>query len=66
MRSAEPGEPNKLLFVAKLDRPILSFGILKKIIRIKKRLIMNPNSFNIFSNFQKFEVTKLKCINLNF
>jgi hypothetical protein len=44
---AELGEPNKSLFVAKLDNPILSCGIRKKIITIKKILIRNPICFNI-------------------
>ena len=50
-RCAELGEPNKSLFVAKLAKPIFSCGIRKKIITIKKRLIMNPNGFNIYLSF---------------
>ena len=44
---AEFDEPSKLLFVAKLANPMLSLGIRKKIIVTKKRLIRNPNNFNI-------------------
>ena len=47
-RSAELGEPNKLLFVAKLDNPTFSCGKRKKIIIINKILIINPIGFNIF------------------
>jgi hypothetical protein len=47
-RCAELGDPNKSLFVAKLARPIFSWGIRKKIITIKKILTINPNSFNIY------------------
>ena len=45
---AELGEPNKSLFVAKLDKPTLSWGIRKKMMAIKKRLIINPNIFNMY------------------
>jgi hypothetical protein len=48
--SAEVGDPNKLLFVAKLPNPTLSFGICKKIIPIKKILIRNENNLIIFLN----------------
>lgn len=48
--SAELGEPNISLFVAKLDNPTLSRGILRKIITIKNRLMINPNNFNICLN----------------
>jgi hypothetical protein len=48
--SAEVGDPNKLLFVAKLPNPTLSFGIRKKIIPIKKILIRNENNLIIFLN----------------
>lgn len=47
-RSAELGEPNKLLFVAKLDNPTFSCGIRKKITMINKILRINPIDFNIF------------------
>ena len=47
-RSAELGEPNKLLFVAKLDNPTFSCGIRKKITMTNKILIINPIDFNIF------------------
>ena len=46
--SAEPGEPNKLLLLAKLAKPELSWGVRKKIIIIKTKLIKNPVIFNIF------------------
>lgn len=44
---AELGDPNKSLLFAKLESPILSCGIRKKIIKIKKILIPNQISFNI-------------------
>jgi hypothetical protein len=47
-RSAELGEPNISLFVAKLDNPTFSCGVRKKIIIINKILTENPTSFNIF------------------
>ena len=50
-RCAELGEPNKLLFVAKLASPTFSCGILKKIIIIKKRLVKIPRSFNIYLSY---------------
>jgi hypothetical protein len=46
--SAELGDPNKSLFVAKLPNPTLSLGTRKKIIRIKKTLIRNENNFIIW------------------
>ena len=51
--SAELGEPNKSLFVAKLDKPVLSRGTRKKIITIKKTLIINPSNFNIELEYLK-------------
>jgi len=46
-RCAELGDPNKSLLFAKLDKPILSCGIRKKIITIKKTLTTNQICFNI-------------------
>ena len=46
-RWAERGDPNRLLLVVKLERPTFSWGIRKKIITIKKRLIKIPNIFSI-------------------
>lgn len=46
-RSAELGEPNISLFVAKLDNPTFSCGVRKNIIMINKKLTINPISFNI-------------------
>ena len=45
--SAEPGEPNRLLLLAKLANPELSLGVRKKIIIINKKLIKNPIIFNM-------------------
>ena len=50
-RSAELGEPNKLLFIAKLDNPTLSWGVRKKITIINKILRQNALNFNIYSTF---------------
>ena len=50
-RSAELGDPNKLLFVAKLVNPLFC-GVRKKIIKIKKRLSNNQISFNININLK--------------
>ena len=46
-RSAELGEPSKSLLLAKLDNPLLSCGIRRKIVIIKKILVINPITFNI-------------------
>lgn len=46
-RWAEPGEPNRLLFVAKLVRPTFCSGMRKKIMKIKTTLTKNPRIFNI-------------------
>ena len=46
-RWAEPGEPNKLLLLAKLERPTFSLGIRTKISRIKNKFIKIPASVNI-------------------
>ena len=45
--SAELGEPNRSLLVAKLANPTLSCGTRRKIIPIKKTLIRNANNFII-------------------
>ena len=52
-RSAEFGEPSKLLFVVKLTNPALSLGIRKKIIKINKKLIKAPINFSIYSIYFK-------------
>ena len=61
--SAELGEPNISLFVAKLDNPTFSCGIRKKIIIISKILTINPISFNIsltdFKNFNFIIIFKI-------
>lgn len=44
---AELGDPNKSLLFAKLESPILSWGIRKKMITIKKTLTINHICFNI-------------------
>ena len=46
-RSAELGELNISLFVAKLDNPTFSCGVRKNITIINKILTMNPISFNM-------------------
>ena len=46
-RSAELGELNISLFVAKLDNPTFSCGVRKNITIINKILTINPISFNI-------------------
>ena len=46
-RRAELGEPNKLLFVVKLASPTLSWGILKRIIKIKNKHVTNVGMYNI-------------------
>ena len=56
-RCAERGEPNRLLFVAKLESPTFSCGIRKKIIMIRKRFTQIPMSFNIlFKIFNKSKI----------
>ena len=50
-RSAELGEPNISVFVAKLDNPTLSRGNRMKITRINKILIINPITFNIVLSY---------------
>ena len=52
-RSAELGEPKISLFVAKLDNPIFSCGVRKKMIMINKILTTIPISFNISLSFFK-------------
>ena len=54
--SAEVGDPSISLFVAKLPNPTLSFGILNKVITIKKILIRNENNLIIL----------LKVVNCHF
>ena len=46
-RCAEPGEPNKSLLFAKLERPIDSRGIRIRIITIKNKLVHIPRIVNI-------------------
>ena len=46
-RSAELGEPNISLFVAKLDNPTFSCGVRKNITPINKMLTINPINFNM-------------------
>ena len=66
-RSAELGELNISLFVAKLDNPTLSFGVRKNIIMINKILTTNPISLNIcliyLKNFNYIIRTLKKRIN---
>ena len=52
-RFAELGEPNKLLLVAKLERPTFSCGIRKKMITIRNKLTKVPSNFNIRFRFFK-------------
>ena len=53
-RSAELGEPNISLFVAKLDKPIFSCGVRKNMTIINKILTINPIIFNILlKNFNR-------------
>ena len=52
-RSAELGEPNISLFVAKLDSPTFSCGRRKKIMIINKILMINPIAFNILLSYFK-------------
>ncbi len=47
-RSAELGDPNRLLFVAKLAKPPFC-GALRKIIKIKNTLTNNQSKFNIIT-----------------
>ena len=51
-RSAELGDPNTLLFVAKLANPLFC-GVLKNITKIKNPLNTNQNNFSILFNSLK-------------
>ncbi len=53
-RVAELGEPKKLLFVAKLAKPVFSDGMRRRIITIKKTFNINSRSSNI--DFHSFEI----------